>query len=440
MVMKTYGQLHDSLQSFLETHLADLENEERIEALMWYCQGLGLELPHKNVYGIATRLQPDNVESCRQRMQRGIQHGRFSHSQVFQRLQATVFENEAGRFDAYVLDDTGIAKKGNHSVGVHRQYSGTLGKVGNCQVVVSLHAASDNFSVCLDNQLYLPKAWTENSERLRKAGVPEEIEFQTKPEIGLKLLSGAVNRGAPKKPVVVDAAFGDNRDLREGINAIGLDYVAAISSNITVWPPGTHPQRLSRTGRTGRPCTQDRDPQGAKPMRVDRLAKELWSQNRFRNITWREGTKGKLSGHFCAVRVRSAERRTKGQRASEPVWLLLERDESQTTGFKYYLSSFQQTTSIRKLVRTAKLRWRVERDYQDMKQNLGFDQYEGRKWGGFHRHLAMVALVHAFLAINREAFSPGVDGEFLDVGGFPPCPTCGADALDRSLSHVSAHV
>jgi SRSO17 transposase len=439
MGMKTYGQLHDSLQSFLETHLADLENEERVEALTWYCQGLGLELPHKNVYGIAARIQPDNVEACRQRMQRGIQHGRFSQSDVFQRLQTTVFD-EAGRFDAYVVDDTGIAKKGTHSVGVQRQYSGTLGKIGNCQIVVSLHVASDEFSVCLDNQLYLPRSWTDEPDRLRKAGVPEDIEFQTKPEIALNLLTNAVERGAPKRPVVVDAAFGDNRDFREGINLLGLDYVAAISSNTTVWPPGTDPQVPSRAHKRGRPRTQDRDPKGRKPVRVDKLAEKLWKQNRFRKVNWREGTKGALHGQFCAVRVRSAEKRTKGKPASAPIWLLIERDESQPTRFKYYLSSFKKTTSLRKLVKVAKLRWRIERDYQDMKQNLGFDQYEGRNWGGLHRHLAMVALVHAFLALNREAFSPGVEDQPLDVGGFPSCPHCGAHALDRPLPNLSARV
>jgi len=435
--MKTYGQLYDCLDSFLTEHLADLENEERVEALIWYCQGLGLEIPHKNLYGMAARLQPDSVEACRQRMQRGIQRGRFSHAAVFERLQSTV-SNDAGSFEAYVVDDTGIAKQGKHSVGVRRQYSGTLGKIGNCQVIVSVHAASDDFSVCLDNQLYLPKEWADDLERLRKAGVPEEIAFCTKPELALEMLTRVVKRGAPKRPVVMDAAYGDNRDFREGINNLGLDFVASVSSNTTVWPPGTRPQRPPRTRRRGRPATQDRDPKGAKPVHIDSLAKSLWKKNRFRKVTWRTGTKGDLHGRFCAVRVRSAEKRTKGKSAGNPCWLLLERDEAQPTGFKYYFSSLKQTTSLRKLVKLAKLRWRVERDYQDMKQHLGFDQYEGRMWGGLHRHLAMVALVHAFLALNREAFSPGVEDKLMDVGGLQPCPHCGAHALGGALSNLSA--
>ncbi len=440
MLVKTYGHLRDRLGSFLEAHLTDLENEERVEALTWYCQGLGLELPHKTAAAMAQRLQPNNVESCRQRMQRGLQRGRFAHTQIFERLQTTVFEKASGRFAAYLIDDTGIAKKGEVSVGVQRQYSGTLGKIGNCQIVVSLHAAQNDFSTCLGAQLYLPKSWTEAKERLLKAKVPQDIEFQTKPQIALSLLRSAVANGAPKRPVVADAAFGDDRSFRDGIGALELDYVVAVSSNTTVWPPGSCPTRPAQTNRRGRPRTRDRDEQGKKPVRVDAMARQYLEQNRFRKVTWRNGTKGPLFGQFFAVRVHSAENRTKGQRAGSPLWLLMEREASEKSGFKFYLSSLKQSTSLRTLVWTAKLRWRIERDYQDMKQQLGLDQYEGRQWGGLHRHLAMVALVHAFLALHREDFSPGIEGDFVDLGRLSSGTPRSPHALDRTLPNLSANL
>ncbi len=288
--------------------------------------------------------------------------------------------------------------------------------------------------------MYLPKSWAVDEERRAVAKIPKALPFQTKPEIALQMLQDALERGAPKRPVLADAAYGDDRSFRESIRAMGLHYVVGISSNTTVWPPGSMPRQPMLTGRRGRPRTRDRDNAGLSPIRVGILAEQLWQQGRFRSLTWRKGTKGNLQGSFCAVRIRSAERRTKGSRPSEPLWLLLQRDSSQKTGFRYALSSLKKSTSLKKLVFTAKLRWRIERDYQDMKQHLGFDQYEGRQWGGFHRHLAMVALVHAFLALYREDFSPGVAEAPVDVGGLLQSAHRGRHALGRSLSAMPTSV
>lgn len=412
---KTYASLRDTLDSFLSTHLAGIENEERVQALAWYCQGLGLEIPDKTVFGIASRLAPDTAQATRQRMQRALQRGRFSHEDIFRRLQQTVFEKASERVEAYCVDDTGFEKKGDRSAGVQRQYSGTLGKVGNCQVAVSLHAISDSFSACLGAQLYMPKDWLKEPERLEAAKVPESIEFKTKTAMAIDLLKAAKEAGAPKRPVVSDAGYGDSREFRDSIAELGWDYAVAVSSTTTVWPPGAKPQRPPRTGASGRPRTQDRDPSGKRPIRVAALAKEHWEQGGFRKVTWRRGSNGPLSGTFCVLRVHSAERTTKGLPAGPTIWLLIERDESQTTNFKYYLSSMPSNTPVKTIARFVKMRWRIERDYQDMKQKLGLDKYEGRQWGGFHRHFAMVALMHAFLSLYRESFSPG--GDVLDMDG-----------------------
>jgi len=257
-VAKTFAQLRNKLDGYLAHHLGGLENDERVEALGWYCQGLSLEVPDKTLCGIAARLMPDASQGGRQRMQRALQRGRFSHEDVFARLQRTVFRTRAKRIAAYCLDDTGFEKKGDGSVGVQRQYSGTLGRVGNCQVAVSLHAVNDDFSACLGAQLYLPSDWSSDADRRALAKVPESITFQTKTEIALSLLRAARHNGAPKRPVVADAGYGDSRAFRDEVTALGLPYVVAISSNTTVWPPGSNPRPPKRRTARGRPPTTRR--------------------------------------------------------------------------------------------------------------------------------------------------------------------------------------
>lgn len=397
--MKTFAALRDQLDSFLTAHLEGLENEQRIEALGWYCQGLGFESEAKTALGLAGALTPGSVQATRQRIQRAVTQGRFEHEAVFERLQQSVFES--GLMQAYCIDDTGVAKKGELSVGVHRQYSGTLGKVGNCQVIVSLNGVSDSFGSCLGLQLYLPKNWCEDEARLAKAKVPEGAEFKKKWEIALELLDKALKNDGPRLPVLADAGYGDSRDFRDALRTRNLKYAVGISSQTSVWRAETQlhvPKPKGKFG--GRPHTRAEAVDGSATLLVDELAKEL----EFREITWRVGTKGPLKAEFASTRVRSAEGRTKRKPPGEEEWLLVEREKNGE--LKYYFCSSSRRANLMSLVRLVKMRWHIERDYQDMKQELGFDKYEGRTWGGLHRHLAMVALMHAFIALHREAFSP----------------------------------
>jgi SRSO17 transposase len=206
-VAKTYAQLRNTLDGYLTHHLSGLENDERVEALGWYCQGLGLEVPDKTVYGIAGRVAPDSVESVRQRMQRALQRSRFAHDDVFERLQRTVFETSAKRVAAYCVDDTGFEKKGSLSVGVQRQYSGTLGKIGNCQVAVSLHGVSDDFSACLGARLYLPKEWIADDARLSRARVPDGIESRSSSFVRPAKTVGPSARWWPMRGTATAARF-----------------------------------------------------------------------------------------------------------------------------------------------------------------------------------------------------------------------------------------
>jgi len=400
--MPTFAALRDSLDGFLKSHLEGLENTERIEALGWYCQGLGFQFEAKTALGLAGALRPDSVQATRQRIQRALQRGRFSHDEVFERLQETVFES--GRMQAYCIDDTGIAKKGEKSVGVHRQYSGTLGRVGNCQVIVSLHGVSDSFGACLGLQLYLPEAWCSDQARRDEADVPAAVEFRPKWQMALDLVDGARQNGGPALPVLADAGYGNSRAFRDGLRERGLKYVVGVSSQATVWRPGTELEVPAKVG-PGRPNTNACATDGSSPVMVGALAEELASKGAFKTISWRNGTKGPLKADFAAVRVRSAEGRTKKNPPGDEEWLIVERRKNGE--LKYYLSSMSKRSNLKSIVRLAKMRWHVERDYQDMKQELGFDKYEGRTWGGLHRHLAMVALMHAFVALHMEDFSPG---------------------------------
>lgn len=408
--MTTFGALRDNLDDFLSSHLGGLENNERVEALAWYCQGLGFEVEAKTALGLAGAMRPESVQATRQRMQRALQLGRFDHAQVFERLQQTVFES--GRMQAYCIDDTGIAKKGDLSVGVQRQYSGTLGKIGNCQVIVSLHGVSDSFGACLGLRLYVPESWCDDPQRREQAKVPREVSFQRKWEIALGLLDAARGNGGPALPVLADAGYGDSREFREGLRERGLKYVVGVSSQTTVWRPETRVTVPQRKG-PGRPPTRAEALDGSEPVLIEVLAKELLAAGAFKRVCWRIGTKGPLDAEFAAIRIRSAEKRTKGMPPGEEEWLLVERES--TGECKYYLSSLSARSTLTSLVRLAKMRWHVERDYQDMKQELGFDRYEGRSWGGLHRHLAMVALMHAFIALHLEDFSPSGLAEEVDL-------------------------
>lgn len=411
--MATFAALRDSLDEFLTSHLDGLENEQRVEALAWYCQGLGFEVEAKTALGLAAAMTPESIQATRQRMQRAIQLGRFDHAEVFARLQETIFES--GRIQAYCIDDTGIAKKGERSVGVQRQYSGTLGKVGNCQVIVSLHGISDSFGACLGLELYLPESWCDEEHR-EQAKVPEHVEFRRKWEIAVDLLDAARENDGPTLPVLADAGYGDSRDFREELRQRGLKYVVGVSSQTSVWRPGTRIEVPKNKG-PGRPRKRAEAVDGSEPVLVDVLAEELWAAGRFKNICWRMGSKGPLQADFAALRIRSAERRNKKMPPGEEEWLIIEREHN--GDFKYYLSSMSARSSLKSLVRLAKMRWHVERDYQDMKQELGFDRYEGRSWGGLHRHLAMVALMHAFIALHMEDFSPSGFADEMDLERLP---------------------
>jgi SRSO17 transposase len=285
---------------------------------------------------------------------------------------------------AWIIDDTSYPKQGIHSVGVHHQYCGQLGKQANCQVAVTLSIANHHASLPIAYRLYLPKEWAQDAARRKKAHVPKAIKFKTKPQIALEQIREACAAGVPRGVVLMDASYGSNSVLRAGVSALGLRYVAAIVTTVKV-------RAVSDRG----------EPE--ERMSVKQLALSL-PKHAWRTITWREGAADPLRSRFARVRVRTAPIRGAAERAEET--LLIEWPEGEAAPTKYWLSTLDKKISFRRLVDIAKMRWRIERDYQDLKQEIGLGHYEGRGWPGFHHHGTLCIAAYGFLISERETIPP----------------------------------
>jgi SRSO17 transposase len=302
--------------------------------------------------------------------------------------------------EAWVLDDTGFPKQGRHSPGVKRQYSGTLGKTGNCQVGVSVHAVGAKGTAPLGWALYLPEEWCSDEARRRKAKIPEEVAFKTKPELGVALLERAAGWGVPKAPVLGDAAYGDNTGLRERLHAAGTEYVLSVSAETTVFEPGTAfavpaPKRAS--GRPPKRLRPDREPEP-----IGEFLAGL-DPGEWQTVAFRDGPDGEpMTSRFAFVRVRAAHLWQRGY-VEEPheEWLIAEWPEGEEEPTDYWLSNLSPDTEPECLARLARLRWKIELDYRQLKGELGLDHYEGRSWLGWHHHTALVTAAHGFLTLER---------------------------------------
>jgi SRSO17 transposase len=301
---------------------------------------------------------------------------------------------------AWVLDDTGFPKQGKRSPGVKRQYSGTLGKVGNCQIGVSVHAVGERGTVPLGWALYLPEEWCEDSERRAQAKIPEEVQFKTKPELGAELLERSSGWKVPKAPVLGDAAYGDNSELRERLHRAELQYVLSVSAETAVFAPGRVFAVPERKGATGRPRGRLRPDR--KPVAIAELIAGLGAKD-WQTVAFRDGPDGEpMSSRFAFVRVRAAHGWQKGF-ATEPreEWLICEWPEGEEEPTDYWLSNLPAGTEPERLARLARLRWKIELDYKQLKGELGLDHYEGRSYLGWHHHTAMVTAAHGFLTLER---------------------------------------
>ena len=426
MTPHTLKQLDRELTAFVETLTADFGRPERRAAMAHYITGLLLDGERKSIEPIAARLvdRADQTQAMRQRLQQCVVVSPWDAAELFARV-ARRLDRELPEVSAFVVDDTGFPKKGRHSVGVTRQYSGTLGRTDNCQVATSLHLAGERGSGCIGMRLYLPEGWTTDRARCREAGVPDTVTFGPKWQHALALLDAALAAGVRRHVVLGDAAFGEITAFRAALTGRGLAYVLRVPSNLVVWLPGTRFAVPARRGVTGRPRSTLRPLKATTPLPLASLAATL----PHRRVTWREGSRGRQASRFAAVRVRVAHRHAEGAGPGAEVWLLSEWPRNEPAPTKYYLSSLPATTSLRTLVRFGKLRWRIERDYQELKGELGLDHFEGRTWNGFHHHVALCAAAHAFLVLRRAFFPSALDT--LDDrrrAPTPPSPTAAASA------------
>lgn len=373
---------------------------DRIRPLCDYCTGLILPGERKSVEPMAARTAPGRLSAQHQSLLHFVSQSEWSDERVLGKVREIVLPviESHGTIEAWIIDDTSFPKKGRHSVGVQRQYCGRLGKEENCQVAVSLSLANHSASLPVTWRLYLPKGWAGDKARRKKTGVPKEVRFQTKLEIALNQLRWACEAGLPRGVALMDPAYGNDARLRMGMTELGLTYVAGIQSNILVWPPGTAPRRHGKLpNNTGRRDEPDL-------VSVKKLARDL-PKRAWRTIRWREGSADWLSSRFARVRVLARNNYLLPEQLAAE-WLLIEWPEGESEPTKYWLSTLPEDIHFERLVDLAKLRWRIERDYQELKQEVGLGHFEGRGWRGFHHHATLCIAAYGFLISERERIPP----------------------------------
>ena len=439
-------------ERYTETMIQALGHADRAVPARWYLRGLMLTGSRKSVEPMAARVQPEKVRSAHQSMHHLVADSEWSDTALLAAVAREVVPvlTASGATPCYwIIDDTGHRKYGQHSVGVARQYCGQLGKVDNCQVAVSLSVATEAGSLPLSYRLYLPEAWAQDKPRRERAGVPKQITFATKGEIARTQIEAALAAGIPRGPLLMDAAYGDEAALRDWLSACGLIYAVGIRPATAVWW-GEH-QPLIAPARTaqnrGRPRTRVLRDKTHRPISVRELAQAL-PRSHYRRLTWREGTNAPLSSRFARVRVRAAH----ADHPRQAQWLLIEWPKGEAEPTRYFLSTLPADISFRALVATVKMRWRIERDYCELKQEVGLGHYEGRNWRGFHHHASLCIAAYGFLMLERLSGvkkntarfkTPALPEGFLPRGSVPdaaPRPvvhrhrTLSAGARHRSMS------
>jgi len=372
-----------------------LGHADRVGPLVDYCRGLILPGDRKSVEPMAALVEPRRASAKHQSLHHFVAKAHWSDVALLATVRAQVLP-ALGSIEAWIVDDTGYPKKGKHSVGVARQYCGQLGKQDNCQVAVSVSVANERASLPIGYQLYLPREWAEDPLRRRKAEVPPELGFATKTVLALKQLQAARAAKIPAGVVLADAAYGNDADFRDGIGALGLTYAVGIQSSTTVWAEGHEPLPPRGNWGRGRPGTHLRRDRRHQPIDVKALAFELPARA-WRTVKWREGSASALSSRFTRMRVRPAHR----NEVRPQEWLVIEWPLAETEPTKYWFATLPPTISFKELVRLIKLRWRIERDYQELKQELGLGHYEGRNWRGFHHHATLTIAAYGFLMRSR---------------------------------------
>jgi SRSO17 transposase len=393
---------------------------DRREPLRAYVTGLCLPGDRKSVEPLAAQVDPRHVGARHQSLHHLVANATWNDAVVLRVARSLVLEamERHGAIAAWIVDDTGYPKKGQHSVGVTRQYCGVLGKQENCQVAVTVTLANEAVSVPAAYTLYLPEGWATDRRRRRDAGIPDDLPFRTKGQIALDQIAALRRDGVPLAPVVADAGYGVVTAWRDQLTRRDIPYVVGVTAETTVWPPGQAPLPPRRRPGTGRPPTRVRRSARHRPVSILEMAESLPPRT-WRGVTWRQGTRGTMRSRFAGVRVRPAHRDENRHAPRPEEWLVIEWPRSEAAPTKFWLSTLPPDTSLSQLVRLAKLRWRIERDYLELKDQFGLDHYEGRGWRGFHHHGTLCIAAYAFLAAERARLSPPEPLSFLQAAPVP---------------------
>ena len=415
------GPQQKRLAAYLDGLAQAAGHADRRTPLKNYCTGLLLPGERKSVEPMAARLAPDNVRRMHQSLHHLVADAPWSDEALLARVRNQVLPSleKQGPIVAWIVDDTGFPKKGSHSVGVTRQYCGQLGKQENCRVAVSLSVATWSASLPIAYQLYLPESWATDAKRRKATGVPEKVGFRTKPQIALEQIRQSVADEVPRGVVLADAAYGIDGQFRAGLAELALSYVVGVQSSMTVWAPGTLPLPAKPWSGQGRPPRLLRRDGQHQPVGVKQLALGLPAAA-WKNITWREGRQHPLRSRFTALRVRPAHRDYWQAEPHPEEWLLIEWPKGEAEPAKYWISNLPSETKLMDLVRMAKHRWIIERDYEELKQELGLGHFEGRGWRGFHHHGALCIAAYGFLIMERSRFSPSARAGWLALPSTKP--------------------
>jgi SRSO17 transposase len=386
-------EVQERLVEYMDGIASGLRRVEQRQAAGLYARGLIEAGARKSLEPMVARLGGGKVEY------EGLQHFLADSPWDQTVIERAVAERVCPVLapDAWVLDDTGVVKDGKHSPGVKRQYSGTLGKTGNCQVTVSLHAVGRDGTVPLGFRLYLPEEWCEDTERRRKAKIPDSVEFATKPTLGGELAVRAAGWEIARAPVLGDQAYGDDSKLRARLDGEQLEYVMSVAATTTVFDADTQfevPPTKPGRGRPRAVARPDREHTHLNTLAAG-LRAEAWQ-----TVTYRDHDQP-VQSRFAFVRVIAARPVTDG-RAPREEWLIIEQPEGKTEPSDYWLSNLPADTPPERLARLARLRWMIELDYRQLKGELGLDHYEGRSYLGFHHHCAVVIAAHGFLTLERQ--------------------------------------
>ena len=390
-------------ERYMEHLCVGLGHSDRHAGLRGYCTGLMAPLERKSVEPMASHLAPGSTRSKHQSLHHFVADSSWSDEEMLLRVaQWVVPAMDFADGGWWIIDDTGFPKQGTHSVGVARQYCGMLGKQDNCQVAVSVTLACQGGSLPVAWQLYLPKDWCEDEVRRQKVGVPKDVSFATKPAIAMAQIERLMSRGAPRHCVLADAGYGTDTAFRERLSELGLAYVVGVSGQVSIWPPGHAPlPPQAHRGRGNVPTRQRLGQAGhERPLSMKEMAFAL-PPSQWQVLEWREGTNFTLRSRFARVRVRAAHRDEQRTQLRPEQWALIEWPEGDKEPMKYWLSTLAEDVPMQRMVLEAKMRWRIERDYQDLKQDLGLGDYEGRGWRGFHHHASLSIAAYGFLMAQQ---------------------------------------